>query len=81
MNKVEYGEANVASIAVPVFIKMSYLGTENFAFLILKFYRKVCKSLKKEANFEHILLFLNVCKQTLYISRMRIFQKVKDLLM
>ena len=46
---------------------------ENFAFLLLRivelFTCKVCKSLKKQANFQHILLFLNAYKQVFYISR------------
>ena len=58
---------------------------ENFAFLILRtlelFSRKVCKFLKKWANFLQILLFLNVYKQTFYIYHVRIPQKVNDVLM
>ena len=30
--------------------------------------REVCKFLKKKANFQHILLFLNVFKQIFHIS-------------
>ena len=54
---------------------------ENFAFLILRilelFAREVCKFLKKQVNFYHILLFLNVCKQTFHISDVRKSQKVE----
>ena len=45
------------------------------------FAREVCKFLKKLGNFLHILLFLNVCKQTFHISHVRISQKVEDVLM
>ena len=52
------------------FIKKHY--PPNYAFLILTilelFMREVCKFPKKQANFYHILLFLNVCKQTFHIS-------------
>ena len=45
------------------------------------FARKFGKFLKKWVNFQHILLFLNVCKQTFHISHQRIFQKLKGVLM
>ena len=58
---------------------------ENFAFLILwileLFTRGVCKFLKEQANFQHILLFLNVCKETFHISHMCTSLKVKGVLM
>ena len=41
------------------------------------FAREVCKFLKKQANFQHILLFPNVCKQAFHISHVRISQKLK----
>ena len=51
-----------------VFILKQY--PQNFAFLILRnfelFAREVYTFLKK-ANFQHILFFLNVCKQTFHI--------------
>ena len=56
-----------------------------FAFLILRILeisaREVCKILKKWANFEHVLLFLYVCKQSFHISHMRLSQKVKGVVM
>ena len=65
-----------------VFTQKQY--PENFAFFILiileLFALAVCKFLKKQANFEHILLFLNVCKQIFLISIVRISQKVKGVL-
>ena len=33
------------------------------------------------ANFQHLLLFLNVCKQTFHISLVRISQKVEIVLL
>ena len=46
---------------------------ENYTFLIARmfesFAREVCKFLKKWTNFSHILLFLNVCKQTFRIFK------------
>ena len=66
-----------------VFISKQY--PENFAFLILTiaelFAREVCKFHKKKANFYLILLFLNVCKQTLPISHVSVSQIVKGVLM
>ena len=66
-----------------VFIWKQYL--ENLALLILRilelFAREVCKFLKKYANFYHVLLFLNVCKQAFHISHVRVSQKVKSVLM
>ena len=57
---------------------------EDFAFSILRirelFAREACTFLKK-VNFEHILLFLNVCQQTFHISHVRISQKVQSFLM
>ena len=55
-----------------VFIQKQY--PESYAFLFPRtlklFAREVCKFLKMQANFQHILLFLNVCKQILlHISR------------
>ena len=41
---------------------------------------EVFKVLKKQTNFKHILLFLNVCKQTFDISHVRVSQNVKDVL-
>ena len=41
---------------------------------------EVCKFLKKWAIFYHILLFLNVCKQTFHISHVCRSQKVKGVL-
>ena len=66
-----------------MFILKRYL--ENFAFLIQRiielFAREVCKFLKKQAKFQHILLFQNVCKQTFHISYVRISQNVEVVLM
>ena len=39
------------------------------------------KFLKNYANFQYILLFLNVCKQTFVTSHVRISQQVKSVLM
>ena len=65
------------------FIQKQY--PENFEFLILRilelFSREVCKFLKKLANFQHILLFLYVCKQTFHMTHMSISQNVKGVLM
>ena len=65
-----------------VFIQNQY--PESFAFLFPRtlklFAHKVCKFLKKWANFKHILLFLNVCKQTFCISPVSISQNVKGVL-
>ena len=45
---------------------------EDFAYLIIRilelFAREVCKFLEQWVDFKHILLFLNVCKQTFHIS-------------
>ena len=58
---------------------------ENFAFLILRILelsaREVCKFLKNQANFQNILLFLNVCKESFHITHVCISQKVKYVLM
>ena len=66
-----------------VFIQKQH--PESFAFLFLRilklFAHEVCKFLKKQANFQHILLFLNVCKQTFRISHVRISQNAKGVLM
>ena len=66
-----------------VFIQKQY--PEIFAFLFSRtlklFAREVCKFLKQQANFLHILLFLNVSKQTFHISQVRIFQNIKAVLM
>ena len=60
-----------------VFMEKQY--TENFAFFFLRFIElftgEVCKSLRKQANFYHILLYLNVCKQTFHIPHVGISQK------
>ena len=58
--------------------------SEDFSFLILRilelFANEVRKFLKKWANFWHILLSLNVCKETLHISYVCISHKVKGVL-
>ena len=60
---------------------------ENLAFLILRilklllFAREVRKFLTNWAILYLILLFLNVCKQTLHISQVRRSQNVKDVIM
>ena len=58
---------------------------ENFAFLILRirelFAREICKCFKKQVNFQHILLYLNIRKQTFHISHVCISQKVNGVLM
>ena len=58
---------------------------ENFVFLIViisvKFKRDVCKFLKRFANFKHILLFLNISKQTFHISHLRTTQNLKNAIM
>ena len=46
-------------------------------YIIKLFLRKVCKFLKKKANFYHVILFLNVCKQTFNIYHVRLSQNVK----
>ena len=52
--------------------------SENFAFLILRnlelFFREVCIFLKKQANFQDILLFLYVRKQT-FLKYRRVYIK------
>ena len=57
---------------------------KSFALLILRilglFAHEVCKFLEKQANFYLILLFPNVCKQPFGITRVRISQNVKDIL-
>ena len=66
-----------------VFIQKQH--PESFAFLfprILKlFARELCKALKKWANFQHMLLFLDVYKHTFRISHVRISKNVKGVLM
>ena len=58
---------------------------EDFAYLIIRilelFAREVCKFLEQWVDFKHILLFLNICKQTFHISHARISQEVKGVLM
>ena len=68
-----------------MFVLIQKLYPENFAFVILRILelsaREVCKFLKKWANFEQILLLLNVCKQTFLISHVHISKKVKGFIM
>ena len=63
-----------------VFTKKKY--PENFAFLIRRilelFVHQVCRFLKKQANFQHDLLFLNVSKKTYHISHVRISQSYSN---
>ena len=58
--------------------------SENFTFLIQRilefFIREVSKFSKKQGNFQHILLLLNVYKQTSHISHVRLSQKVKSVI-
>ena len=61
-----------------VFLKKQY--PENFAFLILRIFellaREVYKYLKKQANFQHIPLFRNACKQTFHIYHIYYFAHI-----
>ena len=83
INFWRYPSADLKSPYIFVFIQKQYLA--NFAFLILRiiklFTREVCKFLKNKANFQYILSFRNVCKQTFHISHVRISQKVKGVTM
>ena len=60
------------------FILKQYL--ENFTFLIKRilevFTCEVCIPFKNLATFQHIILFVYICKQTCHMSRVSISQKV-----